>query len=163
VIHLARLLLLILLLTSCKSTTVQTEDLSSTDNDLFCKGTRNMITYLKQSQEIKSRYHDNLHNKEQVGFKIDAEVWKALPSHTSNLSVAPDTLAIKKLRYQCFNQSDSSPDFEVTFYFYPKKKILTTSVMTMLNKPGYRTGYEFSTQLTEDGELGKVETSTIQE
>ncbi len=158
-------LLLIILLVSCRSAILPTETFSVVDNDLLCKGTENMIVYLKQSQEIKSSYGDYLHNKEQVGLKIDSKIFKGTPlTHLNDWGFdSTDTLGTKKVNCQCYNQSDSIRDFEVTFSFYPKKKILTTIVMTILNKPGYRSGYEFSTKLEEDGQLGQMRISTIRQ
>src|SRR5687767_5256480 len=116
------LLFTLLILTSCRSNTLPTVTLSAGDNDLFCNGTKNMIVYLKQSDEIKTRYADFLHRKGQIGLKIDHEAFKGLPfGLLSQFGVDPiDTVAVKKLNYNCLNPSDSTPDFDVTFYFLPK-------------------------------------------
>lgn len=159
------LLLIIVISTSCRSTTLPTENLSSVDNELFCKGTKNMLVYLKQSHEIRNRYTDILHNKEQIGLRIDNEVFKGLPfGQQSDWGLdSTDTVTVKRLNYQCSNQSDSNPDFDVTFSFFPMKKILTAVVWTILNKPGYRSGYVISTRLEETGQLGPMKISTVQE
>ena len=159
------LLLIIVISTSCRSTTLSTENLSYVDNELFCKGTKNMLVYLKQSQEIRNHYTDILHNKEQIGLKIDNEVFKGLPfgQQTDWGLESTDTVAVKRLNYECSNQSDKNPDFDVTFSFFPKKRILTAVVWTILTKSGYRSGYIISTRLEETGQLGQMKTSTIQE
>ena len=150
---------------SCRSTTLPTENLSTEENELFCKGTKNMIAYLKLSQEIKSRYGDVLYNNEQIGLKIDNKVFKGLPfGQINELDLEPtDTVAIKKLTYQCYNQSNNNPDFDVTFYFLPESRVLSALVMIVLDKPGYRSGFQFSTKLGDNGQLGQMIIRTIQE
>ncbi len=124
-----------------------------------------MIAYLKQSNEIQNRYSNFLHHKGQIGLKIDGEAFKGLPfGLLSQSGLDPmDTVAVKKLNHNCTNLSDLNPDFEVTFYFLPKYRILTAVVMTILDKPGYKSGYQFETKLDEKGQLGHVEVATIQE
>ena len=159
------LLFIILTLSSCRNTTLSNEVLSEKDNELFCNGTKNMIVYLKQSQEIKDEYADFLHNKGTVGLRIDSEAFKGLPfgQHTK-LTVDPtDIVAVKKLDYNCPTLSDSNPDFDVTFYFLPERKILSSTVTTILDKQGYRSGYLFEVILHDDGQLGEVRISIIQE
>ncbi|MEJ1241039.1 hypothetical protein WBG78_23025 [Chryseolinea sp. T2] len=128
---------LLLMLLSCRATQ-PLESLSPGDNELFCKGTKNLIAYLKQSKEIKNDYKDNLHNKEEVSLKIDSDVFKGPPLHFLNEFGldSTDTVAMAKVNYQCYNPSDGSPDFEVTFSYYPRRAILSALVMTILIKPG---------------------------
>ena len=159
------LLFIIIILTSCRSINLPTEVLSTEENKLFCNGTKNMIDHIKQSRLIKNRYVHFLHNKGQIGVRIDDEVFKGSPyGLISNFNV--DTLGlepIKKLNYDCLNSSDSIPDFDVTFYFLPKEKILSAVIITILDKPGFRSGYQFETQLNENGGLGEVHSALIQE
>jgi hypothetical protein len=133
---------------------------------MFCNGANELVLYIKQSDKIKERYKENLGANGQIRLRTDKQIIKGIPFEIlldESDQTKLDTSDLKELKTDCKITDDKNPDFDLMFYFAPDRKILIASIATILDRPGYRSGYHFATKLNDKGELGQVKITEFSE
>jgi hypothetical protein len=148
-----RLLIVFVILTSCKTTSLPTQTLTADENDMLCNGARNMFHFIKESKVVKDRY-----KIQEITLKTNQQIYSGIPySFIDNNAVETlgDT-AIKRLNIKCNLTTDKNPHFDLIYFYSPDRKTLVASIGTIVNRKSWSTGFHFITNLTETGELGEV-------
>jgi hypothetical protein len=133
---------------------------------MFCNGANELVLYIKQSDKIKERHKDYLKANGQIKLRTDKQIIKGIPFEVlldESDQTKVDTSDLKELKTDCEITTDKNPDFDLMFYFSPDRKILIASIATILDKPGYRSGYHLATKLNDKGELGQVKITEFSE
>ena len=148
-----QLLILIILVTSCKGTSLQTVTLTPDHDRILCNGVKNMTDYIKNSNDVKDKYQT-----ENIRLRTTKKLYGKLSKPTGdNLEIKGLTGSdYKILDLDCDLKSDKDPDFKIIYMYTVDTKELMASIGTIVDKKSFSTGFHFRTILADNGELGQV-------
>jgi hypothetical protein len=152
--------ILLILITSCKGTSLETVTLTPDHKKILCNGTSNLFNHIKKSQDVKDKYRI-----EAIRLKTNKNLYVKLSKVTGdNLDInGLNGSDYKILSSNCDLLSDKNPEFTLIYMYLVDTKELMGSVGTIVKRNSFRTGFHFRATLTDNGELGQVKVEPFSE
>ena len=174
-------LTIFLILTYSCSTTRNTSPFLEYHSEKLCIGIRNMIEYIKNSEELKTYFKNILTDSINLKYEIDTVVTEGVPlplfaKEISKIIAQNEKISIEQAYSRLYRKFQVKeplrlitgcikstrilrPDVNVSFWFYPEYGLLISEISEMKYEPKYGKGFIFLTKIDNDGEIEIIEKS----